>query len=106
MIGYLSPGSKCDGLNIRPYRSVLPSRALTTIGVGGVQPAACSRVMSARAMVATVAPSSARRSNVTGGVVGVEYASTKKRPSGDSVTVWSASSGVSSVAGPPSSDTL
>src|SRR5207342_1469830 len=61
MIGYFLPASKCDGLNISPCRSVLPSRALTTMGVGGVQPAACSRVMSARAMVATAAPSSARR---------------------------------------------
>ena len=29
MIGYFLFGSKFDGLNIRPYRSVLPSRALT-----------------------------------------------------------------------------
>jgi hypothetical protein len=42
------------------------------IGVGGVQPAACRRVMSALATVATTAPSSARRYTVTGGAVGVE----------------------------------
>src|SRR5690606_9650288 len=105
-MGYFFFASKLVGLNIMPYRSVLPSRALTVNGTGGTQPAAFSREMSAVATVATVLPSSARRSTVTGGSTGVDQASTKYVPSGDRVTVWSAASGVSSTGSPPSSDTL
>src|SRR3546814_8953964 len=75
MIGYFFAGSKFVGLNIIPYRSVLPSRALTVNGSGGTQPAASRREMSAVAIVATVAPSSARRSNVTGGCRSEEHTS-------------------------------
>src|SRR6185312_3953285 len=102
MIGYFFDGSKLVGLNIMPYRSVLPSRPFTVNGIGGTQPVAFSRVMSAVATSASLRPSSALRSTVTGGVVGVEYASTKALPSGDSVIVWSAASGVSSTGLPPS----
>ncbi|CAM5470378.1 hypothetical protein RLIN73S_01578 [Rhodanobacter lindaniclasticus] len=106
MIGYFFDASKVDGLNIMPYSVVLPSRAVTVIGTGGTQPAALSRVMSALATVASVWPSSARRSTVTGGVVGVEWTSTKVLPSGDKVISWLAASGVSRVGLPPSRLTL
>src|SRR6185312_16099729 len=102
MIGYFFDGSKFVGLNIMPYGSVLPSRAFTVNGIGATQPAAFRREMSALATSASLRPSSERRSTVTGGTVGVEYASTKDLPSGDSVTVWSAASGVSSTGLPPS----
>ncbi len=72
MIGYFWCGSKLVGLNIMPYRVVLPSRAVTVIGIGGTQPAAFRRLMSALATVAMTCPSAAERNTVTGGVVGVE----------------------------------
>ncbi len=84
----------------------MPSRPFTVNGIGGTQPAAFRREMSAVATVARLRPSLALRSTVTGGVVGVEYASTNDVPSGDSVTVWSAASGVSSTGLPPSRLTL
>jgi hypothetical protein len=93
-------------LNIIPYSVVLPSRAFTLIGVGATQPAAFNLEMSAFAIVVTTCPSLASRSTVTGGVVGVEYASTKVLPPGDISMVWSASSGVSSVVFPLSMSTL
>jgi hypothetical protein len=57
-------------------------------------------------MVPSTRPSSALRSTVTGGVVGVDQASANRRPSGDRVMVWSAGSGASSVGAPPSRLTL
>src|SRR5580704_17175348 len=41
-IGYFFAASKFVGLNINPYKSVLPSRAFTTNGMGGTQPVALS----------------------------------------------------------------
>src|SRR5690348_10444538 len=106
MTGYFFDGSKFVGLNIMPYRSVLPSRAFTVNGIGGTQPAAFRREMSAVATFASLRPSFALRSTVTGGTVGVDQASTNDLPSGDRVTVWSAASGVSSAGLPPSRPTL
>src|SRR5574337_1474984 len=106
MTGYFFAGSKSVGLNSIPYSVVLPSRAFTVIGVGGTQPIAFRREMPALATLAMTWPSSAARNTVTGGEVGVEYASTKVLPSGDIVMVWSASSGVSSVVLPLSMSTL
>ena len=81
--------------------SVLPSRAFIVTGVGGRQPVASRREMSAFSSVCTMRPPMSR-STVTGGVSGVEYVSTKYRPSGDIVTTWFAFSGVSSVCPLPS----
>jgi hypothetical protein len=72
-------------LYIRPYKSVLPSRALTVIGVGGFQPVASSREMSVFSSVAISLPF-ASRSSVVGGTSGFEYVSTKNLPYGASVT--------------------
>ena len=55
----------------------MPSRAFTVNGIGGTQPAALRRLMSAVATVGEHVAVRAGRSTVTGGVVGVEYASTK-----------------------------
>ena len=81
--------------------SVLPSRAFIRMGVGGFQPVASSRETSPRSTVCTRRPLRSR-TTVTGGVSGVEYVSTKCRPSGESETTWFASSGVSSVRPRPS----
>ncbi len=105
MIGYFLEASNADGLNIWPYRSVLPSRAFTVNDSGATQPAACSRARSARASSATCLPS-ASRSSATGAVPMVEWMSTKRLPSFDGVIAWLASSGVSSCTSPPSRPTL
>jgi hypothetical protein len=55
--------------------SVFPSRPLTVNIVGGLQPVASSRVMSAFSSVCSTLPF-ASRSTVTGGTTGVEYEST------------------------------
>jgi hypothetical protein len=70
-IGYLREASRVVGVNIRPWRSVLPSRAFTTIGVGGFQPALVSFEMSARSSSSCTSPPALRRTLV-GGVIGVE----------------------------------
>jgi hypothetical protein len=51
--------------------SVLPSRAFMRMGVGGFQPVASSREMSARSSVCATRPFTSR-TTVTGGVSGVE----------------------------------
>src|SRR3982751_1826601 len=100
-IGYFFARSRLVGTYIRPYRSVLPSRDLTVIGIGGFQPAARRREMSAVSSVTTVFPLRSRSTD-TGGVSGVEYVSTKYWPDGASAMLWSAFSGVSSVRPVPS----
>ena len=86
---------------MRPYRSVLPSRALTVNRCGGTQPAACSRDRSARATCATASPWLSR-STATGAVSTVEWMSRKYLPSFENRASWLASSGVSSCTSPPS----
>ena len=71
MIGYFFDGSKLVGRYSRPYRSVTPSRAFTVIGIGGFQPVASRREMSAFSSGSTTAPV-ASRSTDTGGTSGVE----------------------------------
>src|SRR3546814_11466981 len=83
------------GLNISPYRSVLPSRALTVNGSGATQPAARRREMSPRATSRTSVPSTALRSSVTGAVAVVEYVSTNQVPPGGRFPLGAAYSGVS-----------
>ena len=72
MIGYFRVESKVVGRYISPYRSVLPSRAFTVNGIGGVHPAATSREMSLFSSVATSLPLRASRSTVVGGTSGRE----------------------------------
>src|SRR6478672_6190895 len=102
MIGYFLFGSKLDGLNSIPYRSVLPSRAFTTIGSGATQPLSFRRARSACATCASTLPSLASRNTVTGATAVVEYVSTTRVPSGDRRNVCCASSGDSSTGSPES----
>ena len=60
----------------------MPSRAFTVTCVGGCQPAATSREMSAFSSDNTTRPLLSR-STKTGGVTGVEDASMNDAPSGD-----------------------
>ena len=64
------------GVYIRPYRSVLPSRAFTVKGMGGFQPACTSREMSAFSSATTCLPFRSR-TTVVGGTTGVDHWSTK-----------------------------
>ena len=104
-IGYFFFASKFDGLNSCPYRSVLPSRALTVNDSGATQPAAFNRDRSVRASSASCLPS-ASRTSTTGAVSMVETTSTKRLPSFDTVIAWLAFSGVSNCTSPPSMPTL
>jgi hypothetical protein len=71
MIGYFRVESIRVGVYMSPWMSVFPSRAFTVKGVGGFQPLARSREMSAFSSGITTLPF-ASRSTVTGVVVGVE----------------------------------
>src|SRR5262245_54519934 len=82
-IGYFLDVSKVVGLNISPYRSVFPSAALTLIRVGGFQPRATSREMSAFSSSITSFPA-ASRSSTAGGTSALEYVSTRYFPDGES----------------------
>src|SRR4051812_44550676 len=101
MIGYFFDESSDLGAYISPYRSVLPSRAFTVIGIGAFQPLATSREMSAFSSVVMTFPSASRRT-VTGATFGCAYESTTYLPVGESSIVWSPSSGVSTAKREPS----
>jgi hypothetical protein len=107
MIGYAFVESRFVGTNMRPYSLVLPSRAVVMIGTGGFHPAATRRAMSAFSIGITMRPlARTSRSTTTGGVSGVEYVSTRYRPSGETWIAWSPLSGVSGVQPFPSRPTL
>ena len=74
----------------------MPSRAFTVMGTGGFQPVATSLDTSPFSSDTRSLPF-ASRTTLVGGTSGREYASTRYLPDSDSVTSWSASSGVSSV---------
>src|SRR5207245_10819770 len=84
--------------------SVLPSRALTVKGAGGFHPIAASFEVSVRSSVRISRPSLSR-TDETGGVSGVDAASTKNRPEGENLTSCVALVGVSRRGGPPSKPT-
>src|SRR5258708_40136625 len=96
MIGYFFVESRLAGVYRRPYRSVVPSRAFTTIGVGAFHPAATRRVMSARSSVVISFPP-ASRNTVTGGPFGCEELSTKYLLVGEGCTEGAPVSGVSTM---------
>jgi hypothetical protein len=66
MIGYFRVESIRVGVYMSPWMSVFPSRAFTVKGVGGFQPLARSREMSAFSSDITTLPF-ASRGTVTGG---------------------------------------
>ena len=70
-IGYFFVASSVVGTNIRPYRSVTPSRAFTLNGTGGFHPEAISFEMSAFSTVAMSLPE-ASRTTATGAASGFE----------------------------------
>ena len=85
MIGYFFVGSKLVGRYIRPWRSPTPPRSFTVIGMGGFQPVASRREMSAFSSDSTTLPVASRNTEVEA-TSGFEKLSTKYLPDGDTDT--------------------
>src|SRR5258707_4915865 len=94
-MGYFFEGSRFDGFQIKPYKSVVPSLALPRNRSGDFQPALTSSLESVCSKVLTCEPSLARFSTETAGKSGRDKLSIKEFRSGEKLAVGVAFSVVS-----------